>query len=146
MNSYILSSIKKNIVCVEIPLKYLINYRKFGLPLSEDVWSSREIAITAWCNIHKLPKGLWNNMSFVVYILTCLSISMVRRLTQSLVSSLKREYFRKRKHNLAATKCYIWIKNDIKRGENATHLIILKEKGIISLLDRTFVFLFCLNI
>jgi len=33
-----------------------------------------------------------------------------------------------------------------KRGKNATHLIFLKEKGIISLLDRTLVFLFCLNI
>jgi hypothetical protein len=34
----------------------------------------------------------------------------------------------------------------IKGKKNATNLIFLKEKGIISLLDRTLVFLFCLNI
>jgi hypothetical protein len=59
------------------------------ITVSQDVWSSREIAITAICNILNLAKGLWNNMSFDVYILTCLAISMARRLTQSLVSSWK---------------------------------------------------------
>ena len=145
MNSYILSSIKK-IVCVEIPLKYLINYRKFGVPLSEDTWSSRQMSITAWCNIHKLPKGLWNNMSFDVYILTCLPISMVRRLTQSLVSSWKENISGNENKIWQLLVLYMnkeWYK---KEKKNATNLIFLKEKGIISLLDRTLVFLFCLNI